>query len=153
MLPRYGFDCRERSWNQRWQYERLRRSSQRCLGWMPSPNNHHDDDDNQCLYNINLLETHLDHEPIIGKVWNVVARFPNVHRHIWLPDNGDWCRWFSCWMLKMKKRLTIALYSCFQTIPKRTMASSDGDTVYMLLISNSYKKTCLWNWVICYMHL
>ena len=92
VLPRYGFDCRERSWNQRWQYERLRRSSQRCLGWMPSPNNNDDDDDdddNQCLYNINLLETHLDHEPIIGKVWNVVARFPNVHRHIWLPDNGD----------------------------------------------------------------
>ena len=36
-----------------------------------------------------LLKTHLDHESVVGEIWNIVARLPDVHRHIRLPDHHD----------------------------------------------------------------
>ena len=36
-----------------------------------------------------LLKTHLDHESVVGEIWNIVARLPDVHRHIRLPDQHD----------------------------------------------------------------
>ena len=36
-----------------------------------------------------LLKTHLNHESVVGEIWNIVARLPDVHRHIRLPDQHD----------------------------------------------------------------
>ena len=41
--------------------------------------------DNELGVPDDLLKAHLYHEPVVGKVRNIVARFPDVHRNIGLP--------------------------------------------------------------------
>ena len=41
--------------------------------------------DNELGVPDDLLKAHLYHKPVVGKVRNIVARFPDVHRNIGLP--------------------------------------------------------------------